>query len=357
MATDSAAGKRAPSLGFDLVTVALSVWMVAGVFVDGWAHINVASTKETFFTPWHGVLYSGFTAVAAWMIRPVLRSRSAGLPQRFPDGYGLAFMGLAVFAAGGAGDAIWHTVLGIEIGIDALLSPTHILLLCGGLLVLTSPVRAAWRSIDDPAPSLRLLLPALLALTLTAALLAFFFAYAWGGFDLSPSTAVPAAALDEHAPGHAEAEGTIAFGILSRIVTTLVLLAPLLFVARRWRLPAGAFTMMFATVSLLGFGLADAPAALLAAAVVTGIAADLALVALGPRGGDAWVLRGLAVGTALLFWSLHFAAMATTDGLGWTPELWGGAIAMSVLAAFGAALLAIPPPVPATSRVPPATAP
>ena len=352
MVTDVTAADRPTSLRFDLVTVLLSVWMVGGVFVDGWAHINLASTKETFFTPWHGVLYSGFTAVAAWMTWPVLRSRSAGLPRRFPVGYGLAFVGLVVFAAGGVGDAIWHTVLGIEIGIDALLSPTHILLLFGGLLVLTSPVRAAWRSVDDPSPSLRELLPALVALTLTAALVAFFFAYAWGAFDLSPSIAVPVAALDENAPGHAEAERAIAFGILSRIVTTLVLLGPLLFITRRWRLPVGAFTTMFATVSLLLFGMIEPPAALLAAAILTGVGADLALAALGPRRGDLWVIRGLVAGTALLFWSLHFGALAVTDGIGWPPELWGGAIAMSVLAAFGAAVLATPPPAPAADGVP-----
>ena len=342
MTTQALARSRPAIHRFDLVTMLLSVWMVGGVFVDGWAHINLPSTQESFFTPWHAVLYSGFAAVTAWMSVPVLRSEHRDWLQRVPPGYGLAFVGLVVFAAGGAGDALWHTLFGIEVGIDALLSPTHILLLVGGLLVLTSPVRTAWRTVDEPAPSFAKLLPALLSITLTAALLAFFFAYAWGAFDTSPAAPVPPAALDENAAGHLEAERAIAYGLLSRLVTTVVLLGPLLYLARRWRLPAGAFTLVFASVSALVFALGDAPAGLLAAQVAAGLAADVGLRLLGGRAAAPWALRGLAAGSALVLWTAHFAALAATEGLGWTPELWGGAIAMAVLAAFGTAILAAP---------------
>lgn len=224
---------------YHLVTMLLGVWTVGGVFVDGWAHINLASTRETFFTPWHGLLYSGFTAVSAWMALPLLRrGRGVTVADSVSVGYGLGFAGLVLFAAGGAGDAVWHALLGIEVGIDALLSPTHLLLLTGGILMLTSPLRAAWHSHDQPVPTLRQLLPAVLSVTLTAALVAFFFAYAWGALDTSPVTAVPAAALDENAPGHPAAERAIGFAILSRLLTTAVLLGPLLLMMRRWRLPA-----------------------------------------------------------------------------------------------------------------------
>src|SRR3546814_5696776 len=42
------------------VAVAFGIWMVVGLFLDGWAHDN--NKPESFFTPWHGVLYSGFAA-------------------------------------------------------------------------------------------------------------------------------------------------------------------------------------------------------------------------------------------------------------------------------------------------------
>ena len=38
-------------------------WMLFGLFLDGWAH--QAEKPETFFSPWHGILYSGFVAAVA----------------------------------------------------------------------------------------------------------------------------------------------------------------------------------------------------------------------------------------------------------------------------------------------------
>ena len=78
--------------------------------------------------------------------------------------------------AGAIGDMFWHIVFGIEVSIDALLSPTHLLLLIGALLILSGPLRAAWFD-DDPPPGLRPLLPAVLAATMAAAQLGFFFQY------------------------------------------------------------------------------------------------------------------------------------------------------------------------------------
>ena len=328
---------------YDLVAMVLAVWMVGGVFVDGWAHINLPSTKETFFTPWHAMLYSGFAAVSAWMVLPVVRSAAMPISSRIPRGYGLGFVGLVVFGAGGVGDGIWHVLLGIEVGIDALLSPTHLLLLTGGILVLTSPLRAAWAQPDD-SPRLSAFLPALLSVTLTTALLAFFFAYSWGGLDLSPATAVPAAALDENAAGHAQAESVIAAGILARLLTTALLIGPLLLLVRRWRPPLGTATILFTAVSALLSVLSDeASVALLAAPVLAGVAADLMIARFGKRIASGWWPYALAAGTAFVLWSVHFAAMAATHGVGWSPELWGGAIVLAVLAACGLTLLTFPP--------------
>jgi hypothetical protein len=307
-----------PSRRFHTVAVLLGAWMVAGVFVDGWAHINLPATQETFFTPWHAMLYAGFAAVAGWMAVPLLRHRDRPLPSRIPVGYGLGVVGLVLFAAGGVGDAVWHTVLGIETGVDALLSPTHLLLLAGGLLLLTSPVRAAELTIAETAPTLRRLLPAVGALALTAAIVGFFFAYAWGLVDPTPADPVPAAALDEHAPGHREAEQLVAFGILSRMLATAVLLGPVLYLARRWRPPAGTVTLVFATVSLPLAALAagsstaaelqpgSSALALLLPPIVAGVAGDLMLRRLDLR--EPGVVHGFAVGLAFVLWVSHFVA-------------------------------------------------
>jgi hypothetical protein len=347
---------------FHVTFMLLALWMILGVFVDGWAHINIASTKETFFTPWHGVLYSGFAAAVAWGMLPVLRRGHRSLVAAIPYGYGLGFIGLAVFLVGGVGDAIWHTVFGIETGIDALLSPTHILLLTGGLLALTAPLRAAWVEVESREPSLAQLLPAVLSITLTIAISAFFLGYAWGVLDPTPSLPVPPAALDENSPQHFPAERGVAFGIVARIVTTVLLLAPILLAMRRWRLPFGTTTILFTTVSGLMYFLFSEGAA----AVAGFSGADLGVVALSAMiagvSGDLFVRwasvsadRPLTVyafggGVAFVLWTLNMASIWAVRGMGWTPELWSGTVLICTLVGVGLALVAAPPRLPSGAR-------
>lgn len=82
--------------------LAATAWLVGGAYLDNWAHAHIA-TLDTFFTPWHGVLYSGFAACAAVLGARWLRERS------LPAGYGLSLVGCAMFVAGGLGDMLWHT--------------------------------------------------------------------------------------------------------------------------------------------------------------------------------------------------------------------------------------------------------
>ena len=67
---------------------------------------------------------------------------------------------------GGVGDLLWHQVFGIEQGIAALLSPTHLLLFTGVALILLAPFRAAWSSPESPSAGVLGMLPALLSITL-----------------------------------------------------------------------------------------------------------------------------------------------------------------------------------------------
>ena len=80
-----------------------------------------------------------------------------------PPGYELAIVGVLIFMAGGVGDMIWHEIFGIEIGVEALLSPTHLILAVGMTLIISGPFRAGWRRrpssmypcsrLDCPAPA------------------------------------------------------------------------------------------------------------------------------------------------------------------------------------------------------------
>ncbi|MEM8707898.1 MAG: hypothetical protein AAGE98_15645, partial [Actinomycetota bacterium] len=102
----------------DTITLALIAWLIAGLFIDGYAHANIIDTDtEDFFTPWHGIFYAAFVSLVAWIF-VVGRRRQSTAPvlDWFPAGYRVSVIGIAVFALGGIGDGIWHTVFGVEVG-------------------------------------------------------------------------------------------------------------------------------------------------------------------------------------------------------------------------------------------------
>src|SRR6266511_4040773 len=131
----------------DLITAVLGTCMVGGLLTDAWAHTNIVNQLESFFTPWHAMLYGGFAATAAWTFWLGFRRRH-GVPRwwrnAWPAGYAVGALGAALFLVAGFGDMIWHQVLGIEATLDAALSPTHLVLATGATLLLTSPLRSWW---------------------------------------------------------------------------------------------------------------------------------------------------------------------------------------------------------------------
>ncbi len=89
------------SIGFDWAVVVLGLWMIGGVHLDAWAHHQFK--LETFFTPWHAVLYSGFLALAGVLLGAFVRNIRQGVTtwrEALPAGYGLSLVGAAIFMVG-----------------------------------------------------------------------------------------------------------------------------------------------------------------------------------------------------------------------------------------------------------------
>src|SRR5688572_33477037 len=94
---------------FDWAATVLSLTFLGGLFLDGWAHTH-GRVDETFLTPWHAVLYSGYLALAGLLAGRAGRGIARGSSWRsaLPDGYGLALAGAALWVIGGPLDAAWH---------------------------------------------------------------------------------------------------------------------------------------------------------------------------------------------------------------------------------------------------------
>jgi hypothetical protein len=330
-------GQPRASWRVDAVTMLLGTWLLVGLMVDGWAHNNL-DALETFFTPWHALCYSGFAATAAWVLATAARARRperSGL-EAYPAGYGLAVVGVVVFAVGGAGDLTWHTVFGIEQDLEALFSPTHLLLFAGMALILSTPLRGAWSDPASPAaPGFRRFLPVLASAALVTVLFAFAFLY-WAAFIQTVG-----AVHYDHA--------LLVSDVASVLATNLILLAPVLLLARRWRLPFGVATAIYGGVAvLIGAVEAYRLPVMAAAAVLAGLAVDGLLRLLGPSAARPPRFWAMGAAVPLLTWTVYFAAVAITEGIGWSAELWTGTIAWACLLGLALSLLMQPPPIPRT---------
>lgn len=328
----------------DLVTALLSAWLLIGLFLDGWAHNNLEAI-ETFLTPWHAMLYSGYAATAmwiGWLVRREVR-RGSSLPAAIPVGYGLGVLGAAMFAAAGAVDFAWHSMLGIEVSLEALLSPPHLVLFGAGLLMATSPFRSAWSSSEPRTVAWGRFLPALLSITLTAAAVAFFFQYV-SAFLSRFATAPDAVSVVRLPGGYVTPEASQIIGIVSVLITNLILVAPMLLILRRWHPPFGSVTFLFTAVAAMMASQHQFEVAItVLAAVAGGLGADVLIARLRPEPSRPGAERLVAVMVPVVMWTAYFLLLDTQFGVSWASELWAGTIVLAALSGFVLSLLMTQP--------------
>jgi len=323
------------SVVFDWVVVLLGLWMIGGLHLDAWAHHQFE--VETFITPWHGVLYSGFLALAAVLVGAFVRNLRRGLAWQvaMPAGYGLSLLGAAIFLAGGVADKLWHTLFSIEVGIEALLSPTHLLLAYGGALMATGPLRAAWRRREDVGQGWAGLMPALLSLAMLLAELSFFTAYA---HPLSDAIA----AMGHRPSSDAQAFNFLGLGIGAILLQSAIMMGVILLAVRRWRLPTGGLTLMITVAYGLTVSIHE-DFYLIPFEILAGLAAEVLYWWLKPSLEQPISFRWFAFGVPVIFYALYFLTLALTGGVWWTVHLWAGAILMAGVAGWLLSYAFIPP--------------
>jgi hypothetical protein len=325
--------RPAASAALDWATVAFSTWLLVGLFADGWAHTHIPQL-ESFFTPWHGILYSGFAAAALLTLGVFLRNAAAGYHWRnaLPAGYGWSLIGAAIFLAGGVGDMVWHMVFSIEASIDALLSPTHLVLAFGGVALTSGPFRSwLYGAGSRPGTGLLRQLPAILSLTYLWSTLTFFTQYVHPYIDTWAAPSRPPAS-----PTFGQALGTVSVIVQAGLLVGVVLLA-----LRRRRLPAGSLTLML-TVNGLLMNLMHGDVAFIPVAFVGGVCGDALLAWLRPSMARPLQLHLFAFLLPLPLYALYFAVLGTR-GIIWTVHLWMGSIVIAGISGWLLSYLMAPP--------------
>jgi hypothetical protein len=328
----------------DLVTVLLGACLVGGAMSDGWAHSNILDTIEGFFTPWHALLYFGFAATGAWIFFLAYRRRARHpywWRDAWPSGYRVGAAGVLLFLSAGLADMVWHETIGVEVGLNAAFSPSHMLLDIGAVLMLSSPLRSWWAS--GTGGGLRAGTGvASLALTAMGATILLSHSIA---FTMARPT-MPYEAMD--GANYERLEHVLAVhGVDAYLVTTLLIAIPLLMAHRRRATP-GAATAVVGGVALFILVMREFPTLLVAGAlgaVVGAAIADVILERLDAiRGADAPLrmpIAGAVFGATV--WSGNLLGLHLAEGVRWPVEMWTGLIVLcAVLGALLGGLLARP---------------
>ena len=329
------------SLREDRITSLLAVLLIGGLYLDGWNHINLQEGKlGPFLTPWHYVLYAGFSITAGWVVSRFRALRKEGA---VPSGYVPALVGMGISGVGVAGDAVWHTVFGVETGITRVISPFHLLLFSGAALLVASSLRSGWQS-DGHArvKTFGEFFPILLSMTVLMAMVAYCFQ------EMTPLVTWLNPSITRLAGQTPFAEVTLIYTVASILITNLLILGPVVVLLRRWQPPFGSITFLFGTFAALTAVLTEfSRGGVIAAFLAGGLVADLMILRFSPSPTRRSAQRLVLAVTPLALWTAHFGVMWLAYGQVWVPEIWIGTIFLTGASGYLLMLVSNPAPIPA----------
>jgi hypothetical protein len=325
---------------FNWVMTALGGWLVLGVVLDSLAHVN--GLPDSFFTPWHGVLYSGGLSLCTVLLTVVVGNYVKGYSwsKAVPKGYGLAVIGAMMFIGAGIFDMVWHVVFGIERNLEAALSPSHTALVTAMTLLLTGPFVSAWKKTNTSDQNWNYWLPALLSLV----------------FLLLPSNLILSFAnpyFRTYASRNYGLTGDVALGmgVLSCLFYTLLFTTIVLLLVRRWTLPPGflvAFVfcnLILGATALQSFKIIPL-VPMLGMAFAGGLIVEIFYRWFQPSAHNLKMVHQFAFAVPFSLAILYFLVVALFGGgIGWTVHIWTGVIVASGGLGWLLSFVAFPSPV------------
>lgn len=273
-----------------------------------------------------------------------------------------------MLAIGSLSDLIWpgpFVSRGISFGgpspeaLSGLLSPSHLFEVLGLSLVVAGPLRAAWlRPDEEAAPSWAFQLPLLLSLTFLLSVLTYMTQFAHPFVDPWPAASLWRFGL------HAYRFGAFFFGeamgVLSIMLQTSLLMGLVLLAVRRWALPPGSLTLIFALNAAL-MSLMQDRYLFIGVAAAAGLVADLLRGRLQPSVRP-WELRLFAFAVPTVYYLLYFLALTylatlaginslispvpglpPPAGIGWSVQLWMGTTLVAGAVGWLLSYLVMPP--------------
>lgn len=321
---------------FDWLFVFFSAWWIAGVFLDGWAHTHLDSALETIFTPWHAVFYSGVLAVTFLLFIQLYINHTKGYAWKrsLPREYMFSLFGLILVFVGGPGDLIWHSLFGIEVGIEALLSPTHILLAVGGAVVVSGPLHAIWYR-DRKIQTIHKI-PVILSFTYLLMTLGFMLQFLHPfNFPWMSQTFFNENVINNDIAG--------GLGVANAIVFTGIFIGLILASIRHWLFPFGSFA---AVLTLNAFAVTMMHGEFyifIITAFISGILIDILYQKVCALSLKEKHIRIFGIFAPMILFTTYVITILVTDTTPWSIHMWAGMIVISGITGYLMTYLVVPP--------------
>ena len=340
------ASYAAPSVGIRLARLRLPfgswLWavtlasgaMFGGALIDAWSHVHEPAL-DPVFNAWHLPVYVSFTVLIALLLLPSAGRYLSGHPVHrvVPRTTRVALVGAATFVVAGLADTVWHAAFGMEVGVEALLSPTHLMLAVGAALLWSVPLQLAWQRRSVPG---RLGFgPALMSFGLIVGLLSFTTHFAHPFVDPWPSFT-----FDERS---ATSWFVPSLGFAALVMQTAITSAATLVMLRRWPKPVHGSLLVVFTLSGTGLAFLHDQPHLALVPIVGGAIAEVAWWALRPTPEIPSRMRLFATLVPAVQAIAYLAVLAATDEVRWSAHLAGGLVAVAGLTGYIVSLVVFSP--------------
>ncbi|MFN8018471.1 MAG: hypothetical protein U0P45_10145 [Acidimicrobiales bacterium] len=326
-------GSERPEIGDGelLVLIACNLVATVGLAGDIARHLeDPGNLGGDFLAGWHLVLYGGVLGVGAWLGVGAIRKGPSFLLSALTT-----TIGFCLLALGGMADAVWHARFGVEAEVEALVSPPHLMVFSGLVLLLTSPIVVLWRR---PARRLGVVesvvaLGSTVATVLVVSLFTGFLSPLASGMSLS-------AGYTEPLVGESPVDYDQVRGLGIAVFTTILLVAAFTLVLARFRPMPGLTGVAVFLCGAPALAITDAQAIrpLVLGYAMAGLVLEAMVALLGKPTLDRVGAAASGAAMSAMLWLATFALLAREDRLGWSTSMWTGTVVLAGLvgAATGA---------------------
>jgi hypothetical protein len=255
-----------------------------------------------------------------------------------PKAYLWSLVGVVIFTVAGNMDLIWHELFGFEEDVEALLSPSHLLLATGGVLIASTILRAKWQDISiREFVNWHTFAPLFLSFFSVLALITFFGQFA-------NAFTHPNLFSDFHPVGDSFFHDVTLISAV--LLPTAVIMGLTMTLLRRWTVPFGTvMAILFGNnllMLVLNWDQSRPYSLILLAPLTAGLLADIALRRWHTAAPSLLWWRAFSFLLPFTLFGLLFAVLISCFGIWWSIHMWLGVTFLAGLVGLGLNALLLP---------------